>query len=245
MLWTVGEDFIDEKIILPLESRIESRYLRFFLRGGLNPSRSMANLLRFERPWRRDTRPSSRPVMPDVQELPPALSRPELQFSASSQFTSFQSHGGPRTNCIGAAGQAEFSISEPVSLVLEAGGCKVFDGPAATSADVISFLGGVKLYPTRAARWNPYVQVLTGLQRVTVDRYETPESVKSGLPSTTNQADGYTLSAGSGVELVVWRPLTIRVAEVRVAHVWSSADPWPNRTAVGISSGFTLRFGTW
>jgi hypothetical protein len=50
------EDFLDDRIVIPLERRLQNRYLRLFIRSALNPDRAMANLLRFKVPWHRDTR---------------------------------------------------------------------------------------------------------------------------------------------------------------------------------------------
>jgi hypothetical protein len=52
----VVEDFADSRLIMPLERRIQNRYIRLVLRSLLNPSRSMANLLSFKVPWYRSTR---------------------------------------------------------------------------------------------------------------------------------------------------------------------------------------------
>jgi hypothetical protein len=239
LAWTIGEDFLDEHLILPLERRISNPALRDLLRGGLNPSRSFANVMRMQKPWHRDTRLHETSLSGPSPSIEPA--RPPVQFSMTSQYARFIGGTEP-TNCIGGSGQAELSVSASTSLLVEAGGCKVFEGRAGESTDVLNFQGGARFYPTNASRWNPYVEVLTGLQRVTVDRDYGPAI---GLPVMTSQVDGFTLAAGGGVEMVLWRPLAIRLAQVRVSHVWSATDPGLGRTAVWVSSGLTLRFGTW
>jgi hypothetical protein len=55
--WLVTEDAIDRYLITWIENRFNSRLLLQFARTFLNPSRSFANLLRFKRPWYRETRP--------------------------------------------------------------------------------------------------------------------------------------------------------------------------------------------
>ena len=52
----IVEDFLDDRVVVPLERRIHNKFLRLFLRSALNPDRAMANLLRFKVPWHRDTR---------------------------------------------------------------------------------------------------------------------------------------------------------------------------------------------
>ncbi len=57
LVWMIGEDWIDKAIVAPLEVRTRQRWIKMMLRSGLNPSRSMANAMRLEVPWHRDTRP--------------------------------------------------------------------------------------------------------------------------------------------------------------------------------------------
>lgn len=52
----VVEDFLDDRVVLPIERRVHNKFLRLFIRSALNPDRAMANLLRFKVPWHRDTR---------------------------------------------------------------------------------------------------------------------------------------------------------------------------------------------
>ncbi len=54
--WMVGEDALDAKLIARWENRTNSRAARILLRGLLNPSRSMSNLMQLKAPWHRDTR---------------------------------------------------------------------------------------------------------------------------------------------------------------------------------------------
>jgi hypothetical protein len=53
---TVLEDAIDRFVLRRLESNSSSTNWQRILRMTLNPQRSLANLLRFKRPWHRDTR---------------------------------------------------------------------------------------------------------------------------------------------------------------------------------------------
>jgi hypothetical protein len=56
MVWMVGEDAVDAKFISKWEANTHNRAARIMLRGLLNPSRSMSNLMQFKAPWHRDTR---------------------------------------------------------------------------------------------------------------------------------------------------------------------------------------------
>lgn len=52
--WLVAEDFLDRYVGGPLERRFSGRYVRIFSRMLLNPVRTMANLIRVEKPWYRE-----------------------------------------------------------------------------------------------------------------------------------------------------------------------------------------------
>lgn len=52
----LAEDYLDSTVVTPFERRFHNRWARMMVRSFLNPSRSMANLLRFKVPWHRDTR---------------------------------------------------------------------------------------------------------------------------------------------------------------------------------------------
>lgn len=54
--WVIGEDALDRYVIARFEKWSDNHVMRVLVRSWLNPSRSIANLLRFKKPWRRDTR---------------------------------------------------------------------------------------------------------------------------------------------------------------------------------------------
>jgi hypothetical protein len=52
--WLVAEDALDRFVVRRIERRTDNRFVRIFARMVFNPTRTSANLLRFEKPWRRD-----------------------------------------------------------------------------------------------------------------------------------------------------------------------------------------------
>jgi hypothetical protein len=52
--WLVAEDALDRFVVRRIEARTDNTLVRIGARMLLNPTRSAANLLRFQRPWRRD-----------------------------------------------------------------------------------------------------------------------------------------------------------------------------------------------
>jgi hypothetical protein len=57
MAWLVTEDALDRHLVSWIEKKWHSPKGRMLVRSWLNPSRSMANVLRGRWPWYRDTRP--------------------------------------------------------------------------------------------------------------------------------------------------------------------------------------------
>jgi hypothetical protein len=55
--WQVGEDALDKYLVMKIETWTENRVCQILARGFLNPTRSMANMIRLNVPWNRDTRP--------------------------------------------------------------------------------------------------------------------------------------------------------------------------------------------
>jgi len=56
MGWNLTEDALDKYVISWVERRTGNRAINMLARIGLNPTRSIANTLRFKTPWRRDSR---------------------------------------------------------------------------------------------------------------------------------------------------------------------------------------------
>jgi hypothetical protein len=52
--WLVAEDALDRFVVRRIERKTDNRFVRIVARMLFNPTRSSANLLRFEKPWRRD-----------------------------------------------------------------------------------------------------------------------------------------------------------------------------------------------
>ncbi len=63
MLWVLAEDTLDKQVSDRLTAAFPEKLWPRFVRGGLNPSRSFANLLRWRNPWYRDFQHSV--AMPD------------------------------------------------------------------------------------------------------------------------------------------------------------------------------------
>jgi hypothetical protein len=56
MGWHLTEDILDKYLIQWVERKTGNVWINLLTRSWLNPTRSLANMLRFQVPWRRDTR---------------------------------------------------------------------------------------------------------------------------------------------------------------------------------------------
>lgn len=54
--WLVGEDLLDRYVIRRIENKTQNRFVHILARCFLNPSRTLANLLRNQEVWYRDDR---------------------------------------------------------------------------------------------------------------------------------------------------------------------------------------------
>ncbi|HEX4773780.1 MAG TPA: hypothetical protein VH351_23305, partial [Bryobacteraceae bacterium] len=57
LAWMLAEDSLDRYVISWVEQKTSNPWVKMLARGTLNPSRSLANVMRGELPWHRDTRP--------------------------------------------------------------------------------------------------------------------------------------------------------------------------------------------
>src|SRR5215471_15395326 len=101
---------MDKYVVKEIEKRTVNPYLKLALRGGLNPSRSLANVLAGQVPWHRYTRPGvfePRGKLVDLERTTPSEGpyskvAPFEFFAAVNTEQSF-SAGGP---CTGGGAEA-------------------------------------------------------------------------------------------------------------------------------------------
>jgi hypothetical protein len=102
-LWLLAEDTLDRYVSDRIQGDNRSRILPKIIRGGLNPSRTMANALRFKTPWYRDSQQSPEldksygmHFLPSDEEL--AAAREFRRFSIAPYFHSMP-FGSPSKSC--------------------------------------------------------------------------------------------------------------------------------------------------
>ena len=183
----MGEDAADRYLIMGLENRTANRMLLVLARSFLNPGRSCANLLAFQPPWQRETRPGvfrknyrlRQALLADYRktgEKPfefirrnPSESSRKYPLEAPIELTAFpyyESFGG--RNCIGGGGSGAARINRDWQVVAEVSGCLIMNMPQVNqSGDSLFYGGGIRWTPFAARRMSPFVDLLFGGKKVT------------------------------------------------------------------------------
>ncbi len=130
-LWMIAEDTIDRYISDRVQGDTRSAAFPLILRGALNPSRTMANAMRFKLPWYRDFQhglpasydvaPSRRRnfgvhMLPGDDEIPAPMRR--FSFSAHYRAMPLGSLNSPCAICVASHGggiEADYAITRWIS----------------------------------------------------------------------------------------------------------------------------------
>ena len=269
--WMIAEDAIDRYVIERLEARFPNPYVRVFLRGALNPTRSFANVMRFATPWRRENRADLFSVerVPQIarqreQAFRMGQHRPELvgrygvapfEFSFGARPEYYLGSGGA---CVGGGAETAYRVSADWVMILDVHGCK-FIGPAAEiSGDTLTYLVGPRWTPRAAARWSPFAQVLVGGTKISEEKVdpalrkallaaaEKPELVRHEQYATASDANRFSLSLGGGIDYRFNPALALRLGALEYKHTWAAPlNGVDYASNLSFSVGMVLRMGTW
>jgi hypothetical protein len=262
--WMVVEDALDRYLIQRLEQGVANGWARLALRGGLNPARSMANVLRGKHPWHRETR--SGVFRREIHSIAPPPERdgqrPELAAVQLTLLPRFQAGSGGVLNggCGGAGAEVAFRMSPVWQVVADVSGCKQTGLPANTSGDGLTYVVGPRWTPSPEGRWNPYLQVLVGGTKLTQEEVD-PETQsvlikaaqQKGHPAADRssyvrqmEASGLALIAGTGINFRINRAASFRVASVEYQKAWlGETNGMRTGSGLQLRTGVTLELGTW
>jgi hypothetical protein len=159
-LWLLAEDTLDRFVSDRVQGGNRSRILHKILRGSLNPSRTMANALRFKAPWYRDFQHS-----PDLESgygvhvLPSDETMREEQdfrrFALMPYFTAMPlgTAGHPCTACIqnrGGGVEADFALTRWMAVSFAVSKQQdVMDNGPTTNGSTINTGFGIRLMHDR------------------------------------------------------------------------------------------------
>lgn len=271
--WTLAEDSLDRYVIRLVEAHTNNPYIRVLVRGGLNPSRSFANVLTGELPWHRDDRPGVFKPYPEAaavksfmeqatEKSAPANPPPGVapfEFTVTPNYRAYVGTDA-KGSCIGGGGTGAIRIAAAWQIVVDLNGCKMLDLPTNLSGDSLSYMVGPRWTPATSGRWNPHAQFLIGGAKLTQEILypelkaeiiaETPKA-EQGYPLhhlyTKNwDTNGFAISAGTGVDYRINNALAFRVASLEYSHSWTQDLNGVNyQNGLQFSTGLVLRMGTW
>jgi hypothetical protein len=183
--WMIAEDALDKYLVRRLEDHVRNRYAVLLVRGFLNPARSFANVMKFEVPWHRDTRPdlfrpdprgqtaqtllehspiSERTRSSDDRARAAAIVAP---FEFDLAFQTNRYNGKTGAVCFGASGNAAIRVTSRWQAVTDVGGCKLAGLAGNWSGDSLHFLTGARWTPWASGNWSAHAQILAGGEKMT------------------------------------------------------------------------------
>ena len=271
--WSITEDALDQYLIRLLEAHSKNRWTILFVRSGLNPSRSMANVLAFKPPWHRDNRPGLLSnQLQDVEFIdalrerstayepvtpPPGVAPFEFNLTTKVKTYWGERHGD---RCVGGGGAAGLRMTAQWQFVVDISGCKLLGLYTNLSGDSLTYLAGLRWIPKPSKRLAPHAAVLIGGTKLTqeliypelkkaVEAAAKPSDDPNALYSQYSkhwETNGLTIQIGSGVDVKLNSALAFRVAELEYSRSWTQdMNGHSYRNALQLTSGLILRTGTW
>jgi hypothetical protein len=257
--WILTEDALDKYLVRRVERKTKNRYVRVLVRGGANPTRSLANVISGQWPW---ARPRDRgEVIAAAPKKPSPEANPEPRpgvapFEFAPNAYLLAAAGGA---CVGGGATAAFRISAEWQAVLDINGCKMAGLEKDLTGDSFSYMAGPRWTPAGTGRLVPYMQVLLGGNKLTQERmFPEKEAALSkladsiGAPPPTHdmytqqyERDGFALAAGMGLDLHFNRALGFRLIGVEYTHSWMNDMNGFAPRGFQLKTGMVLRMGTW
>jgi hypothetical protein len=265
VMWSVGEDAIDDSLVRHIEDHTSNTTLKILARCGLNPARSFANAMGRKYPWYRTNRsaPSSAASSLYYERLPkkpvtPPPGVPPFQFNVDFETRTYwgKNASGP---CIGGGGELAFRVARNWQLVGEVSGCKQTGLPPNTTGDALTYVVGPQWSSRLSSRWVTHARVLVGGNKI-VQQMELQE-LKGTLEQKYNDqyvfpplADQYNrefdsnalaIVTGAGIDYKLNKALQFR-SSAYYSHTWNrDIGGVKYQNDVRFSSGLVLDIGTW
>jgi len=271
--WAVAEDAIDRMVIQRIEPHLPRPWMRVFLRGGLNPARSFANVMNGKVPWDRDDRPGfytraresaiagaslTRGSDDDRVDPPPGVAPFDFSFNVTARQFLGNTDAG---TCVGGGGTSGFRLAREWQAMLDVGGCRMLEWTPHWSGDALTFVTGPRWTPQVSGRWIPHLEMLVGGIKVTQEyRDPTLEAEAASMPTNNEQQDiakhnfyttdwdqtGFAMHVGGGLNLRLNNALELRLANISYERSWlGPMHGIQFQNAVQFSGGLVLRMGTW
>jgi hypothetical protein len=269
LAWMIAEDSLDRFVVKRVEARTANPFVRLLVRGGLNPSRSLANVMAARPPWHRTDRLDpwerlgnrifSGEKPRSASDLPLPITKFEFMATARTEY-----YLGPdaRGACIGGGGAAAFRITPNWQFVADVAGCKLTHFGDNLSGDSLTYTIGPRWTANPLRRWTTYSQLLIGGRTLTHEEFyparkaqlhalAAQDGTSLDFPdharyTRTAEHTGLTVSVRGGVDVKLSPAIEFQVADLAYAHSWhGKLDGIAYTHALQLSGGLVLRIGTW
>ncbi|HSR06654.1 MAG TPA: hypothetical protein VLM42_05855 [Bryobacteraceae bacterium] len=260
--WMIAEDALDRYLVRYVERKTQNRLVRVLVRGGANPSRSLANVVSGQWPWARPRDHADLPsaVLPkpaprETYEQQRSRGVAPIEFAANAYAL-----GNPSGTCAGGGATAALRVSSQWQMVLDVNGCKMTGLEKNLSGDSLSYMAGSRWTPPVTGQLVPYVQVLFGGNKLTQELvFPQQESYLTGLaksdgsepPARSQYAqqfehDGFAIAAGMGLDYNFNRALAFRLVAVDYTRSWASdMNGFTAPQGFQFKTGLVLHMGNW
>jgi hypothetical protein len=260
--WMIAEDALDRYLVRFVERRTQNRLVRVLVRGGANPSRSLANVVSGQWPWARprDHADLLAAVLPKPE--PRKTSEPErrrgvapFEFAANAYAL-----GDPSGTCAGGGATAALRMTSQWQMVVDVNGCKMTGLVKNLSGDSLSYMAGPRWTPPVTGQLVPYLQVLFGGNKLTQELVSPQqEAYLTGLAKSTGaepparnqytqefEHDGFAFAAGMGLDYTFNRALAFRLVAVDYTRSWANdLNGFTSPQGFQFRTGLVLHMGTW
>ena len=260
--WMIAEDALDRYLVRFVERRTQSRLVRVLVRGGANPSRSLANVVSGQWPWARprDHADLLAAVLPKPE--PRKTSEPErrrgvapFEFAANAYAL-----GDPSGTCAGGGATAALRLTSQWQMVVDVNGCKMTGLVKNLSGDSLSYMAGPRWTPPVTGQLVPYFQILFGGNKLTQELVSPQqEAYLTGISKSTGsdppqhsqytqefEHDGFAFAAGMGLDYNFNRALAFRLLAVDYTRSWAGdINGFTAPQGFQFKTGLVLHMGTW
>jgi hypothetical protein len=128
------------------------------------------------------------------------------------------------------------------------------------SGDSLTYLAGARWTPRPVGRWTTHAEVLIGGTKLTQELIEPTieKAVESSASKSTPayklypqyakhwETNGFTVQAGSGIDVKLNSALSYRVARLEYSHSWANhLNNFSYQHSIQFSTGLILHVGTW
>ena len=261
--WMIAEDALDRYLVRYVERRTQNRLARILVRGGANPSRSLANVISGQWPWARPrdhadllaALPKPAPHKTYEPELRHGVAVAPFEFAANAYALS-----DPSGTCAGGGATAALRLTSQWQMVVDVNGCKMTGLVQNLSGDSLSYMAGPRWTPPVTGQLVPYFQVLFGGNKLTQERVAPDqEAYLTGLAKSTGaeppersqytqefEHDGFAFAAGMGLDYNFNRALAFRLVGVDYTRSWANdLNGFTSPQGFQFKTGLVLHMGTW